>query len=334
LQSLQRAGNLLVAGIRGILDFSRIEAGSFDLHPAPVDLGALLARCISDLKILSVQRRVSLEVRNEEPSKTTIMFDEHCLSAALTNLLSHAINVTEGGLVSARLFRGDNSGLRIEVRCSGSSPSLARQLSVPPLPNEGDPSAVFDEVPFRVALARSYLRISHAGLSGDGAPGGPSVFTIDFPLGCELATNLSEVRRPALSLVSAPPDDSDSSRPVALVVDDDPASRLALRNLLGRRYRVFIASSAEEARRTLRDLDGTVSVIVDGLPPLGPDGGLALAHGLHQDTRYRGIPIVALMATGLPEDGRRAYAEECNAALSKPVNRVQLFATLERIQQQ
>src|SRR5208282_1350157 len=132
VDTMRRAGQRLVDTIQGILDFSRIETGAFDLHPTPIDPGSLLERHVRDLEVVSSQKGLELECRIEEPAHTMIMFDEYCLSRALTNLLSNAIKFTARGSVTARLFRADGA-LKIEVRDTGAgiNPSYLPHLFEP-----------------------------------------------------------------------------------------------------------------------------------------------------------------------------------------------------------
>ena len=110
LDAIRRAGRRLNRTIQGILDFSKMEARAFELRPQAVKLGTVLERHVEDIRILAEQKNLRLRCVIDEP-KGTVLFDEYCLSGALTNLLQNAIKFTEQGSVTARLYRDSDRQL-------------------------------------------------------------------------------------------------------------------------------------------------------------------------------------------------------------------------------
>ncbi|MGO9450387.1 MAG: ATP-binding protein [Candidatus Binataceae bacterium] len=332
VDTMRRAGHRLVDTIQGILDFSRIETNAFDLHPTPVDPGALLERLVRDQEAPSSQKGLKLECRIEAPAHTMIMFDEYCLSRALINLLSNAIKFTEHGLVTARLFRAGGA-LKIEVRDTGVgiNPSYLPHLFEPfSQEHTGKYSRKFEGSGLGLALTRSYLQLNDTTLTVESALGKGSTFTIEFPRDCEFSAGASQtLLQPGLP--PPPTTATRGSHRVVLVVEDDAASRLLIKALLGGRYDVLLAASAGEARSMLEIHDGAVQAILMDLSLGGPEDGLMLTRELREDTRYEKTPIVALTAHAMPEDRQHAYSAGCNAYMTKPVNQSELFATLDRL---
>ncbi len=331
VDAIRKAGKRLVDTTQGILDYSKIEAGAFELHPTPVNLGSLLGHHVRDLQVLSSQKGLELECQNEEPAQTMIMFDEYCLSGALMNLLSNAIKFTERGSVTARLFRADGA-LRIEVRDTGVGidPSYLPHLFEPFSQQHSGYSRPFEGTGLGLALTRGYLQLNRANLSVESAPGKGSIFRIEFPHDCELSASPLEPQHQVLKLIPRTGAGA-GSHPIALVVEDDASSQLLIKRMLGNRYRVLLASSAEEARSMLETHNGLVTVILTDLSLRGPEDGLTLTRKLREDTRYEKTPIIALTAHAMAEDRQRAYSAGCNAYLTKPVKQAELFASLERL---
>ena len=89
--------------ISDLLDVSRIEAGHLSMDAAPVELGALLEREISDASQLTAVR----EVRFERPDRPVwVIADQFRLGQIVTNLLSNAFKYSpEGAPVIVRLTK-------------------------------------------------------------------------------------------------------------------------------------------------------------------------------------------------------------------------------------
>jgi two-component system chemotaxis response regulator CheY len=115
-------------------------------------------------------------------------------------------------------------------------------------------------------------------------------------------------------------------RGTALVVDDSPAMRVAIRGVLADAgLEVREAQDGAEAWRVLADERFELIVsdlhmpLVDGLKLIG----LVRSGGPHQRT-----PFVIVTADGTREDCRRALELGANAVLKKPVAPDELAATV------
>src|SRR5690349_12807287 len=113
----------------------------------------------------------------------------------------------------------------------------------------------------------------------------------------------------------------DPSNPVdVLLVEDDDATRSALRRLLERAgFRCAEAADGPEALEAARARPPRL-VLLDVLMP-GPDG-LAVARQLRADPGTREVPIYFLTGWNDPYVRRQARRAGCEAFLSKPVDPV------------
>lgn len=111
---------------------------------------------------------------------------------------------------------------------------------------------------------------------------------------------------------------SDESRPLVLVVEDNPANLLLACAVLARAgYRTLEACSAEEALDCLRSARPDLILMDIQLP--GQDG-LALTRQLKADPATAAIPVVALTAHAMVDDEQKARAAGCDGYLTKPIN--------------
>lgn len=102
-----------------------------------------------------------------------------------------------------------------------------------------------------------------------------------------------------------------------LLVEDNPISRRMFSDLLGRRYHVVEADSAESAKEHLRA--GRPDLIVMDVQLPGMDG-LSFTRRLKADAATADIPIVALSAYALSSDVQRALDAGCADYILKPID--------------
>ena len=113
------------------------------------------------------------------------------------------------------------------------------------------------------------------------------------------------------------------------MVDDHDLNRELIRTMLERKgYRVLLAENGEAgteiARRELP------SVILLDLAMPGKDG-FATARELKEDPQLGRTPLVAVTALAMRGDEARAREAGFDAYLTKPVDRVALEETIERL---
>ena len=331
LDAIRRAGRRLNRTIQGILDFSKIEARAFELRPQAVKLATMLERHVDDIRILAEQKNLRLRCVIDDP-KGTVLFDEYCLSGALTNLLQNAIKFTEQGSVTAKLYRGSDRNLKISIIDTGigiDSGYVAR-IFEPFSQEESGYTRRFEGNGLGLALTQSYLQLNGANISVESQKGEGSTFTINFSPESELKLTSSDaVENGVTNGMSHPVSER---RPCVLVVEDDPDNQILIRTILKKSYEVRIASSADEARRELGD---------DTVPPIelilmdwslkGDEDGVTLTRNLRMDDRYKTMPVVALTAHASDEDRKLAKATGFDAFLGKPVDRDELFRTLHAL---
>ena len=330
LDAIRRAGRRLNRTIQGILDFSKIEARAFELRPQSVKLGTMLERHVDDIRILAEQKNLRLRCVIEDP-KATVLFDEYCLSGALTNLLQNAIKFTEEGSVTAKLYRGSDRNLKISVIDTGIGiePGYLARIFEPFSQEESGYTRRFEGNGLGLALTRSYLQLNSATISVQSQKGQGSTFTISFPPESELrltAPNPVEHEMAAHEM----PRPAAARRPCILVVEDDPDNQVLIRTILKKTYDVRLASSADEARRELGAGDGPpIELILMDWSLKGEEDGVTLTRNLRMDERYKKTPVVALTAHASAEDRKLAKATGFDAFLGKPVDRDELFRTLD-----
>jgi signal transduction histidine kinase/CheY-like chemotaxis protein len=326
LDSIRRAGRRLIRTIQGILDFSKIEARSFELRPEPLELGKTLERHVQDLRILSERKNIQLVCTINEP-EATVLFDEYCLSGALTNLLQNAIKFTKEGSITVSLCRAPDRRLKVAVKDTGIGidASYLTRIFEPFSQEESGFRRSFEGNGLGLALTKRYLELNGATIEVQSRKGQGAVFTITFSAESELEPGISQPSESAPTNGVA--HHTNLKKAVILVVEDDEENQTLTRKILESQFEVRMASSADEARRELEG--NSVNLILMDWSLQGAEDGVTLTRSLRQDERFMKIPVVALTAHAMPEDRKLAIATGFDAFLGKPIEADELFRTLD-----
>ena len=168
--------------VSGLLALSRLDAGDAQRESVDVNLGALAASTMDQMRLVAEDRGVQLQA--SELSPVTVRGDGSRLKQVIVNLLDNAIKFTpRGGIVSVRVQGRDDIGI-LEVRDNG--------IGIP----AGDLPHVFDRF-YRVdaarsredggaglglSIVRSICSAHGAEIEVDSASGSGSCFRLKFPL--------------------------------------------------------------------------------------------------------------------------------------------------------
>lgn len=102
-----------------VLDLSKVEAGSMEFSPEPIDLDALLPEIADNFQSFALRAGVRLEVE-VEPQVRSVVTDLARLKQVLYNYVSNAIKFSpDGGPVCVRVLPEGDRFFRIEVQDSG-----------------------------------------------------------------------------------------------------------------------------------------------------------------------------------------------------------------------
>jgi len=101
-----------------------------------------------------------------------------------------------------------------------------------------------------------------------------------------------------------------------LLVEDHPMNRKLFRDLLGLRFQVVEAASAEEAQEHLQTLRPDLILMDIQLP--GMDG-LTLVRRLKVRPEFTSTPVVAISAHAMTRDIEQARAAGCVDYITKPI---------------
>jgi len=317
------AADVLQGLVNDTLDLSRIEAGLMTLEQAPFDPRALLQQTATLFEPQANAKGLRLELHTGEALGPAYVTDAGRLAQVINNLVGNAVKFTASGMVAVSVdasVRPDGrEWLHVEVRDTGPGiDAEAQAVLFKPFVQIGAGSArQHGGSGLGLALCQRFAELLGGTIGVRSTPGTGSIFHLDIPA------------RRTTTVADAPPQPAPvehmhASRGHALLVDDSVISRdVTLGQLHALGWQVTLAADGDEAWQRWRE--GRFDIVLTDLNMPGLDG-YGLARKLRADNPS--IPIVALSANAMPEDGQRVREAGMSTLLLKPLDLPSLEAAL------
>jgi PAS domain S-box-containing protein len=318
--TIQSSGRLMVHLIDDLVDLSRIEAGRLDVRPIRFPLGDLFAEIGPNLKDAAEALGITLELPDDPGPR--VLADPVRLRQILANLIGNALKFTErGGRIwievsskrTANTITVHDTGIGIAPQDLERAFLPFEQVSRTSTPGAG----------LGLAISRSLAELHGGQLEVSSTPGVGSSFILTLPRRLDTTAGRDIPTPSSFPLASL-----GGGRPILVVEDDPTALRLATEVLQMADYEVWQARGLVEARERLER--ATPALVLLDLR-LGDGDGVDLARHIRADSRYPGLPILALSADAMPDDAARARAAGCGDFLSKPVSPRVLLAHIHEL---
>jgi PAS domain S-box-containing protein len=316
LDQIHSGGQHLLQLINDILDLSKVEAGQMELQLEPVELATLIAEVRETIEPLAQSK--SLILTTAPVATLRLIADAAKVKQMLLNLVSNAVKFTpRGGHIEIRTRSAESW---VDIAVSDSGIGIA----------EHDLGRLFKEFQqldagvgqrqtgtgLGLALTRHFAEMHGGQVSVASELGKGSTFTLRLPL--EAPTG--RVSAPVAPTQAAA---IDPSRPLVLVVDDNPqAAEILARHLDAGGFRVELARTGPEALLMARDLKPAAITLDILLPELD---GWEVLNRLKADETTQNIPVVVVSVVDNPALGRALGAYDY---FVKPVDGKALLSRL------
>ena len=181
MQSILRAQQHLLAVIRDILDFARVEAGRVRLDMADVTVNEVLSGVSVMIEPQMAAKGLAYECATG-PGNVKFRTDWERAVQILLNLLTNALKFTEKGLVRVDWTYDDNR-VTVTVRDTGKGIPADRvaQIFEPFVQVGRDASEARQGVGLGLAISRQLARNMGGDLRAESVEGEGSVFTLELP---------------------------------------------------------------------------------------------------------------------------------------------------------
>ncbi|MGI6851533.1 sensor histidine kinase [Mesorhizobium sp. 1B3] len=180
---IRESGNHLLTVVNAILDVSKIESGTYEIHPEPFRFGEAAEMCRSMMALQAETKNILLTVRMGA-GVGEIVADRRSVKQMLINLLSNAIKFTpEGGKVSLSATRL-GSRLHFSVTDTGigiAATDLAR-LGEPFTQIQNDYTRQFEGTGLGLSVVRGLVGLHRGTMTIESAPGEGTTVAISLPV--------------------------------------------------------------------------------------------------------------------------------------------------------
>jgi PAS domain S-box-containing protein len=331
IQTISESSRHLLNVINDILDIAKIEAGHMQLDLEPVSVEAVCYACMrlireqAKRKNLTPTLDIDLEV-------TTLRVDERRLKQMLVNLLGNAVKFTPGGGAFGLEVRGDRATQRVRFAVwdtgIGIGPDELPHLFQPFMQVGSAMARQQEGAGLGLALVRRMAELHGGHIDAESEPGHGSRFTVVLPWDeeTEEETRLAIPEVLADGTLATP--GQNDSHAVILLVEDNEATSLAIRDYLALRgYRVYHARDGLEALNTAREINPDLILLDVQMPALD---GFETVRRLRQIDELQSVTVVALTALVMRGDRERCLAAGMDDYISKPISLHKLVQIIER----
>ncbi len=328
MKNINASGKHLQLIINDILDLSKIESGTLDLHIASYPVSYFQESIRRVLSASIQEKHINLEFAFS-PEFDEIVVDQTRFKQILINLVSNAIKFSDqGGTVRISSVREGND-MQFEVRDHGIGIKAA---DVPHLFKPFKQAADGKEmnrkgIGLGLAITKKLIELHGGTIWIDSTWGEGSTVSFRIPLVIDVSTELGKQGEMLLEVLKRENKPlRNEERPLALVVEDSPqAAELMKMHIESAGYRVVIAKDGAEAVEMSKELRPSV-ITLDLMLPV--KDGWQVMKELKRHPLCKHIPIVIV---SIIDEKNLGFGLGAVDYFVKPVNRDDLIKALDRV---
>ncbi|MDZ4372624.1 MAG: PAS domain S-box protein [Phenylobacterium sp.] len=317
VERIAAAGKGLYAIVNDILDFSKLEAGKFEIRPAPTDLSAVCAESLMLFSSQAADKGLTLAFEPAPDVPAAVMVDGDRLRQTLINLIGNAVKFTEAGGVVLSVAPAGAEAVAIAVTDTG--PGLDAQDQAVLFQRftqvDGSMTRRHGGTGLGLAICRGIVEAMGGQIDIDSRPGEGATFRLIVP-----ATPVASVAEPA--------DDGRSLSIEGLrvfLVDDNATNRELGRRIL-EAAGAQVDEAADGAEAVARLAIMPVDLVLMDLRMPGLDGRGALAQLRARRGPNQTVPVLAFTADAdVQKDGD---LEGFDGLVRKPIQPRDMYAAI------
>ena len=278
----------LLGLINDVLDISKIEANKMDVHSETFAVGEMVTDLSETVESLLRKKGNSLRL-DLAPDTGDMTSDIVKVRQCLLNLLSNAAKFTENGEIVLRVRateRDSRPWLSFAVADTGIGMTKEQLAKLFTRFAQADSSTTrrFGGTGLGLAISQAFCKLLGGDIAVASEPGKGTTFTIELP-------RKFEGHAAATAHVDATtPGEDEGERPLAVVIDDDAATRdLISRFLVRDGFSVKTAADGKEGLRVVRESKPRVVLLDITMPKLD---GWSVLRSLRSDPELDRTPII------------------------------------------
>jgi len=328
LEKSNISSHALLSVINDILDYSKIEAGKFDLENKPFELNSVLHNVISLFEFQAQQKGIGLAL-DMQLSETLFIGDSLRLMQILTNLVGNAIKFTETGSITITVASksGTDHHCVLEFRVKDTGIGMSQQVQSKLFQEftQADTSITrqFGGTGLGLAISKKLVNMMDGDIWVDSAPRSGSTFGFTVQLGKMKWVDY----QPQTKISTVTPEQLESIKGSRiLLAEDNQINQIVAQGMLeSLDLTVDIAHNGKEAvefaKRTSYDL-----ILMDLQMPIMD--GFEAARKIRSIDEYKEKPIIALSAAVMEKEKGLSSDVGMDAHLSKPIDNDALIEAL------
>jgi len=324
IEIIEKSGARMLNIINDIIDISKIESGQMKLSMSETSVNDKLEYIYTFFKPEVEKKGLKFSLKNKLLSKeATIITDPDKFLAILINLVKNAIKYTNEGTIE---FGCENKGKYFEgfVKDTGIGIPKDRQEAIFERFIQAD---IEDKMARQgaglgLAITKAYTEMLGGKIWLESEEGIGSTFYFTLPYKTE-----PEEKIVVQNVLPSDKADSQISNLKILIVEDDETSEMLIsinvKEFCNKVIKARTGAEAIEACRNIPDID---LILMDiQMPDLN---GYEATRQIRQFNKD--VVIIAQTAFGLIGDRGKSLAAGCNDYISKPINKTELLALMQK----
>jgi two-component system, sensor histidine kinase and response regulator len=324
LDMAKSSAESLLSLINDILDYSKIQAGKFEIAEVEFSLGDSVGDAMKTLSLRAHQKGLELAYDIQPELPDALVGDPGRLRQVVVNLVGNAIKFTEAGEVIVYVREEsrttDHIELHFTVQDTGIGIPAEKQAVIFEAFAQADGSMTrtYGGTGLGLTISSRLVSLMHGRIWVESDLGKGSRFHFTAQFGVQRAPKKNGVPRNLDTLPGMP----------VLVVDDNATNREILRRMLTNWHMdPTTVDSGVCAIATLREGQEVFPLIL--LDAHMPEmDGFALAECIRRNPRWRGATIMMLSSAGQPGDAKRCREMGIAAYLIKPIRQGELLEAI------
>jgi signal transduction histidine kinase/CheY-like chemotaxis protein/HPt (histidine-containing phosphotransfer) domain-containing protein len=331
LKAISHSSDILHNLITDILDISKIEAGKWVKVEQPFNLNHVLQQHLKSLELRLLEKNVTVQLVLDEKVSPSVVGEKSWLNQILLNILSNAAKFTDKGQISieTKLVRktADIQHIQLAIHDTGIGMTDEQIKQAFQRFKQGSDAInrKYGGTGLGLAICKKLVELQGGTIEVSSMPGKGSSFNLTIPYK-NAATEVREVEQHTINKKTK----KDLSKYKALVVEDSPLNQQYIDKILSKwNLPHTIVENGVEALKTLKVETFDVICMDIQMPEMNGYETTKKIRSLND--KNSAVPIIALTATALIDERKKALAAGMNEHLTKPFTPQQLYAVLIKV---
>jgi len=329
-ENIRESGNSLMHLLNNIIDISRIEANTFNLHKQNCDLNALMSDLKKEFDPIAKQKGLQLFFQGKNvPLFST---DLEALRHILSNLLDNAIKYTEKGFVKLSYFSG-NEYVNISIKDTGTGIDKAYQREIFEPFRQQSPGYLKNTTHgagLGLPLVKKMLELIHGKIDLESDKASGTTVLLQIPLEKPVKEYFAPGRLKARTGQKLNIKLNHSLNKI-LVIDNDRINNLLISKMMPNNSQLYFATNHEELEKIIqtgRKAGEPFDMVIMNINFMDGNQSFTISELRKQYPIFKKTPFVALADNFDLSQREKILKAGFKAYMDKPISKEKLFNTL------